>query len=383
MLKQSFKTRLRQLWVPAEFRLPEPEFTKEQLDLLEELIQLISPTLSQAESATRDDKLYMANFLVDLGTGIWRIRRKIEGLSRMPKEIRDALYSLESMWMSMSEGGVEIVDHIGTVPYAREAKVVEVREIPNLTREQVVDAIKPTILLNGEVVQLGEVIMGKPISPARAAEIAAFEVDMPEDHMAPPLDEPEIAAEQEPEFAEEETTPAHEVETLTMEPPLRTWAPDTAPIQDDTKAESSLPTEDIEPEPSTAAEYIEEAAPPEEEVAEDETVATAPSQAEEPGVEENEPKDEVIPDAPAPEEELSVEAPKKRTRRKKITPAEEPAADGISAASIDGVVPESKPAAKKPKKAKSTPETGKKRRGRGLGRSPLEDDMIPTGEEER
>jgi hypothetical protein len=155
-------TKVRQWWVPAEFRLPEPEFTKEQLDLLEDLIQMITPNLSRFESASRDGRAQLAHFLVDLGTGVWRVRRKMEALSRMPKEIHEALYSLESMWMSMSEGGVEIIDHVGTIPSPREARVVETKEVPGLTREQVVDALKPTILLRGEVVQIGEVIIGKP-----------------------------------------------------------------------------------------------------------------------------------------------------------------------------------------------------------------------------
>ena len=210
-MKQSFKTKLKQLWFPKAFRLPEPEFSKEQIDLLEELIQLIHPTLSKVETANRDERVHMAHFLVDLGTGIWRIRRKIEGLTRMPKEIRDALYSLESTWMSMSEGGVEIIDHIGTIPSKKEAKVVEVRDIPNLAREQVVDALKPTILLRGEVVQLGEVIMGRPVRNGVETERAASEgsVDAPPE-LTPPMEE-----EREDEDLPAET---HLVETFTFEP---------------------------------------------------------------------------------------------------------------------------------------------------------------------
>lgn len=175
-MKQSFRTKLRQMWVPKPFRLPEPEFSKEQIDLLEELIQLIQPTMTLAAATSRDDRAHMAQFLVDLGTGIWRIRRKIESLGRMPKEIREALYSLESTWMSMSEGGVEIVDHIGTVPSQQEAVIVEVRTIANLAREQVIDALKPTILLKGEVIQKGEVILGRPISGSAAEEPRPLQV---------------------------------------------------------------------------------------------------------------------------------------------------------------------------------------------------------------
>lgn len=167
----SFWTRLKQLWVPKPFRLPKPRFSGGQIDLLEELIQLIHPSISLAESANQDDKTHLAQFLVDLGTGIWRIKKKIESLGRMPKEIRDALFSLESTWKSMSEGGVEIVDHIGVVPSPEEARIVEVRTIPNIAREQVIEATRPTILLKGEVIQVGEVILGRPAAAPPKAEV--------------------------------------------------------------------------------------------------------------------------------------------------------------------------------------------------------------------
>lgn len=161
-MKQTYKTKLKQLWFPAAFRLQKPDFTQEQLDVLEELIGLIQPTLARTETAFKDEKQQMARFLADLGTGIWRIRRKISGMKRMPKELKDAMFSLESAWDSMTEGGVEIIDHIGTVPPAREAKIVEVREVPGLEGEHVIDAIRPAILLKGELIQIGEVIMGLP-----------------------------------------------------------------------------------------------------------------------------------------------------------------------------------------------------------------------------
>ena len=161
-MKQTYRTKLKQLWFPPAFRLQEPDFTQEQLDVLEELIGLIQPTLSRREAAFRDEKVQMAQFLVDLGTGIWRIRRKVGGMKRMPKELKEAMFSLESTWNSMAEGGVEIVDHIGTIPSNKEAKVMDVREVAGLESEQVIDAILPTITLRGEVVQMGEVIMGRP-----------------------------------------------------------------------------------------------------------------------------------------------------------------------------------------------------------------------------
>ncbi len=157
----------KQLFFPPEFRLPEPEFSEGQLDLLEELIQLIQPTIIQADELHRSDVRNMAQFLVDLGTGIWRIRNKIGGLKRLPKELKDALYSLESTWESMAEGGVQIVDHVGEVPSGMVPRIVEIRDVEGLEREQVVETLKPTITLKGEVIQVGDVVLGRP-APAGA-----------------------------------------------------------------------------------------------------------------------------------------------------------------------------------------------------------------------
>ena len=156
------RTRWRQMLFPAEFRLPEPDFKEDQLDLLEELIQLIQPNIEEMESDGLDEKLQMARFLIQLATGVWRARRRIEGLKRMPKELKEALFSLESIWASMAEGGISIVDHVGEVPSGSVPRIVEVRLVPGLAREEVVETILPSILLHGEVIQVGEVILGRP-----------------------------------------------------------------------------------------------------------------------------------------------------------------------------------------------------------------------------
>ncbi|MDR3166154.1 MAG: hypothetical protein LBU13_11340 [Synergistaceae bacterium] len=64
-LKRSFRTKLRRMWVPKEFRLPEPEFTKEQLDLLEELIQTISLKIGGTRAAAPAVHLEQKNISSD------------------------------------------------------------------------------------------------------------------------------------------------------------------------------------------------------------------------------------------------------------------------------------------------------------------------------
>jgi hypothetical protein len=72
----------------------------------------------------------------------------------------------------------------------------------------VVDAIKPTIILKGEIVQMGEVVVGRP--PYAVAR---------------PVAAPEAASPATPEQDDATPVPIHEVETITMAPPLRKWSP--------------------------------------------------------------------------------------------------------------------------------------------------------------
>jgi hypothetical protein len=333
----------------------------------------------------------MASFLVDLGTGVWRIRRKIERLARMPKEIRDALYSLESMWMSMSEGGVEIVDHIGTIPSKREAKVVEIREIPNLVREQVIDAIKPTILLRGEVVQLGEVIIGKPASASAQAVLP--KAPEPEETKVPELTETTETPEEE--------APAVEVETLEMSPPLKTWEPaeeEQTFAAQQVAAENFLPTADIGHEEESVPE-VDVTAP--EEVVTPETDAPAADDILEEANElitragENILPEENISESPEvieniiepvvavgeirvtnPEHEEDLESlvetptPRKRATRKKTVTDTGVAPDATGEGETEA----------KPKRTRSVSGTRKPRRTKTTGQSEL--NIPPDGEEE-
>ncbi|MDR3333233.1 MAG: hypothetical protein LBT08_11460, partial [Synergistaceae bacterium] len=353
LLKQSFMTKLKQMWFPKEFRLPEPEFSREQIDLLEELIQLLHPTLSRVEMAGRDDKVQMSRFLVELGTGLWRIRRKIEGLSRMPKEIRDALFSLESTWLSLSDGGVEIVDHVGTVPSGNEARIVEVRDIPNLPREQVVETLKPTIILKGEVIQVGEVVMGRPAangSEARKAQEKGGTAIREDEDDAP--------------------TVTHEVETLTMDPPLnghKFEEPETEEPQEiQEETESVDETEPVEPqEIQEEIESVDETEPAESQEIQEETESvdeTEPAEPQEmPEEIESIGETEPVESPETPEEIKSVDEPepvelpeppeKPRRRGGRPSKAERAAAEAALLAGDDepASVPETEPEPEKPK----------------------------------
>lgn len=107
-------------------------------------------------------------FLVDLATGLWRMRQKmIEPKTGRPVEEMRRLYRhFESVWDTLSGAGVEIHGHTGE-PFesGMALNVITFQPSAELQRELVLETIKPTVYLKNEMVQMGEVVVGVPERP--------------------------------------------------------------------------------------------------------------------------------------------------------------------------------------------------------------------------
>jgi hypothetical protein len=114
-------------------------------------------------------------FLADVGTGLWRLRQKMvqPGTDRPLEEMRRAFRHLESVWDALTQAGMEIRDHTGEpVPeggvYA--LKTVAFQPTPGISREKVIETIKPSIYYKDQMIQMGEVIVGTPETPSNPTE---------------------------------------------------------------------------------------------------------------------------------------------------------------------------------------------------------------------
>lgn len=166
---------IRQLAQPPEFRIEPKRLPPEIMKLLETLapsseqsVVLIQPAVA-AETDEDYQKLmaFVVTLLTDLGTGLWRLRQKMvqPGTAEPLDEMRRAFRHLESTWNVLIQAGVEIQDHTGEdVPeggvYALRAIAYE--PTPGLSREQVIETIKPSIYFNKQLIQMGEVVIGTP-----------------------------------------------------------------------------------------------------------------------------------------------------------------------------------------------------------------------------
>jgi hypothetical protein len=157
---------LRQKMFPREFRIPEAPWPDDTVTQLERIAEQITEHVS-AEKSRGESQSSAGNkaFLAEVATGLWRLRQKMThpGTSKPLDEMRRAYRHLESVWDALERDGVKIYDHTGEdFDAGRSIKVLAYQPTVGLTRERVTETIKPTIYVNDERVQMGEVIVGTP-----------------------------------------------------------------------------------------------------------------------------------------------------------------------------------------------------------------------------
>lgn len=152
----SLRARARQRRHPKEFRIEAPAWPREALAYLEALAE----RTSQSQVDALDARL-----LAKLGTRLWRLRQKVLGSDGdVPRDgMRPVHRHVQSAWSALTEAGLDVQDHAGTRFDAGLAlKVVAFQPTPGIQEEQVLETLRPSIYHNGDLIQMGEVIVGTP-----------------------------------------------------------------------------------------------------------------------------------------------------------------------------------------------------------------------------
>lgn len=103
-----------------------------------------------------------------IATNAWRLRNKmIDVESGEPKdEMRRVCRHVEAILDALSHIGVEVKDMKDRAYDTGMAlKVITFEKTPGLTREKIVETIRPTVTFQGSLIQIGEVIVGTPEAP--------------------------------------------------------------------------------------------------------------------------------------------------------------------------------------------------------------------------
>lgn len=150
---------LRQLRYPPEFRIEAVSVSPELITSVHELLNRLQ-ALSIA-TPKEDEKLL--SIVAELATGLWRVRNRVRILPDGDEAIRRLKRVMEAVWEAMEANNVKVQEHTGeNYDEGMALEVLDVQIDPSLTRAKVVETVKPSIFVNGRLVQWGIVIIGKP-----------------------------------------------------------------------------------------------------------------------------------------------------------------------------------------------------------------------------
>ena len=128
--------------------------TAEDLAHQEEIIRSLKNTYAQ-----------QVGLIVELCTGLWRIQQNVnaipeEELFDKPRRIRR---HANAMLDNLTQAGYTIQDHTNS-PYdaGLNLNVIAFEPTPNLTRETIIETVKPSIYFKKTLIRSGEVIVGTP-----------------------------------------------------------------------------------------------------------------------------------------------------------------------------------------------------------------------------
>lgn len=151
-----WKSSLRQYRYPKEFRIAPPALPADLRAQLKELAALL-----QQPPATPGG--LKPKSLADVCTNLWRLRGKMIGADsgRPLEEMKRAYRHFESAWDALAAAGVKIYDHTGEFyDPGRALQVMAFQPTPGLSRDTILETIKPTIYFHDSLLQTGEVIVG-------------------------------------------------------------------------------------------------------------------------------------------------------------------------------------------------------------------------------
>jgi hypothetical protein len=161
---------LRQLLFPREYRIrPRPGIpsllgTSGDLAAVMAILQAQLKEVEKRASGSISGDLEAS--LAEIATNLWRIKGQMVKVGAEPsQDLRPLSRHLEAAIDALGAAGVQILDHTGEeIP---EQGIVGIKKLAfepteGLVHEIVLETIKPTVLLHGQRIQMGEVIVGTP-----------------------------------------------------------------------------------------------------------------------------------------------------------------------------------------------------------------------------
>ncbi|MEU6912337.1 hypothetical protein [Streptomyces olindensis] len=155
---------LGQLRHPPEFRVPPPFLDTGQADRVTAVLHDVRTATAEEPGQDRAPGAD-AGTLLAAATGLWRAQRKLDrrGGDLSAADLRQIRRYLQAARQALADVGLEIQEHDGE-PFdpGQSLEVLAFQDEPGLTREVVLETLRPSVYHRGERIQMGQVVVGRP-----------------------------------------------------------------------------------------------------------------------------------------------------------------------------------------------------------------------------
>ena len=161
---------------PQEFRIAPERLNADQRERIAGHLAVLDTALADLATAQADARRSAASArtpaqefdtarLAEAATGVWKAERKLERQDEAPgKASRQISRSVRTARQALQEGiELTIQDHDGDdYDSGLSLKVLSFEDDPALTREVVLETFLPSVYFRGRLIQMGEVVVGRP-----------------------------------------------------------------------------------------------------------------------------------------------------------------------------------------------------------------------------
>ncbi|MEU2271131.1 hypothetical protein ABZ568_32895 [Streptomyces olindensis] len=155
---------LGQLRHPPEFRVPPPFLDAGQTHWVTAVLDDVRTATAEDPDADRA-RGADAGTLLAAATGLWRAQRKLNQRAGdlSAADLRQVRRYVQAGRQALADGGLEIQEHDGE-PFdpGQSLEVLAFQDEPGLTREVVLETLRPSVYYRGARIQMGQVVVGRP-----------------------------------------------------------------------------------------------------------------------------------------------------------------------------------------------------------------------------
>jgi len=164
------------LTLPTELQLP-PLTDIASVNVLKERFKVIEDRLAKIEPQGRMPQMSHSVPVIDekplasLATNAWRAKARM--LDTDTGEVKDDMKRvyrhIEAIVESLKQLGVETIDQTErNYDSGMALKVISFEPTPGVSKETIKETIKPSVIWQGRLIQIGEIIVGTPVTNSDA-----------------------------------------------------------------------------------------------------------------------------------------------------------------------------------------------------------------------